>query len=385
MSIGGLYLEFISLTLVWVMLFWLVTKVKQCEQMLSGDVITSDTKTLLLPINIDNQHYVLAIVDIQSTTVWLYDPLGVKEANLPIAEQISAVFGHHLRQHFDSKLFQGPLQDNSHDCGILVINTAIAIARGRPLAHLTNADCQQIRAEAWQTLLRLWWQEQRVNGTDTIHRARGAEEAFAIDDTERILIDISADSANGEGALSIQQHISIHPPTTPNLLLTRANSLDNPNTASKSAPNDIRIGMVKQKRAPIEKRRPPATAAARTRPLSAEKNKGARRGAQQRTEAAGTRLNNSTTQHTNVHKHTTQADDIAQGPSKNNATKWWRRGFLVEPSYKIGNSSTEQEAAEGSLSTLGLRMPSRPQLEEFQDTTAKVDSIQHSNSHAPGD
>jgi hypothetical protein len=104
----------------------------KCEQMLSGEAITADTKTLLLPINIDNLHYVLAIVDIQSTTVWLYDPLGENEANLSIAEQISAVFGHHLKQHFDSRLFQGPLQGNSYDCGILVINTVIAIDRGNP-------------------------------------------------------------------------------------------------------------------------------------------------------------------------------------------------------------------------------------------------------------
>ena len=148
---------------------------------------------------------------------------------------------------------------------------------------------------------------------------------------------------------------------------------------SKSTYNDS-TGTVEQKRAPIDERRPSATAAARARPLSAEKNQGAsRRRAQQETDAAGTTLNNSTTKHTNVHNQTTQADDIAQGASKNNATKWWRRGFQVEPSYKIGNPSTAQENAESSMSTLGVGLISRPQLGEFQNSTAEVDSILISN------
>ena len=143
--------------------------------------------------------------------------------------------------------------------------------------------------------------------------------------------------------------------------------------------------MVKQKRGPIDEQRPPAIAGTRVRPLPAERTQDSRTGAQRKTEPAGSGPNNSTIQHRNVHKQTTQDDDIAQGASKNNATHWWRRGFLVEPSYKIRNPSTGQEAAEGSISTLGLRMPSRPQLEESQDTTAEVDSILNSNPHEPGD
>ncbi len=110
---------------------------------------------------------------------------------------------------------------------------------------------------------------------------------------------------------------------------------------------------------------------------------GARRRAQQEKEAAGTTLNNSTTQHISVHNQTTQAEDIAQA-SKTNATKWRRRGFQVEPSYKIGDPSTGQENAESSKSTLGSRLISRP-LEDFKDSKAEVDSILNSNPHDPGD
>ena len=78
-----------------------------------------------------------------------------------------------------------------------------------------------------------------------------------------------------------------------------------------------------------------------------------------------------------------QADDIAHA-SKNNATRWWRRGFQIEPSYTIGNPSTGQENAESSKSTLGSRLISRP-LEDFKDSTAEVDSILNSNPHDPGD
>ena len=141
--------------------------------MLSGVAINSETRTLLLPINIDNNHYVLAIVDIKSATVWLYDPLGENEANMHIAERVSAVIGRHLRRHFDPKLFQGPKQGNSHDCGTLVIAVAVAISKGQPLANITAADCLKIREQTWQTLLRLWWHEQRVKGTENMHKARG--------------------------------------------------------------------------------------------------------------------------------------------------------------------------------------------------------------------
>ncbi len=95
-------------------------------------------------------------------------------------------------------------------------------------------------------------------------------------------------------------------------------------------------------------------------------------------------MHNQTTQADDIANQTTNADDIARA-SKNNATKWWKRGFSVEPSYKIGNPSTRQEAAEGFILTLGLKLPSRPQLEEFQDTIAEVDSILNSNPHDPGD
>ena len=84
-----------------------------------------------------------------------------------------------------------------------------------------------------------------------------------------------------------------------------------------------------------------------------------------------------------MHNQTTQADDIAQA-SINNATKWRRRGFQVEPSYKIGNPSNGQETAEGSKSTLGVGLISRPQLREFQNLTVEVDSILISHPHDPG-
>ena len=327
----------------------------KCERMLQAAAISLETQTLLIPINISNVHYVLAIVDIRSETVWLYDPLGENEANLIVAEKICVVIGRHLRRPFDSKLFQGPIQRNPYDCGTLVIAVAVTISRGQPVVSLTAAECQQMREQIWQILLRSWWQQQRVKGTENIHRARGVEPALDVNNTERILIDITA--------------------------------------ASNSTSGEDGAERARQKQNSTEDQHHSASAGARGRPSLGEQTRDSRIRTQRDNDMAGPRPSNSKTQHRNVHKQPTQTqhgcvhkqptqdDDIAQGASIKNATSWWRRGSLAEPSYKIRNPSTGQGEAEGSISTLGLGMPSGPQLEESQDTTAEVDSILHSNPH----
>jgi hypothetical protein len=147
-----------------------------CERILRGRQIDADTHKLLIPINIDNQHFVLAVVDIRDVTVWLYDPLGEENINLERADKISAAIGHFLRCNFCSKIWIGPLQRNSYDCGVFVIAIATAIARGTSITDLTHVDCQQVRSETWEILLQVWWQEQRLNGNLEVHRQRGVEE-----------------------------------------------------------------------------------------------------------------------------------------------------------------------------------------------------------------
>jgi len=138
--------------------------------------ISIDTRKLLIPINIDNYHFVLAVVDIRERIVWLYDPLREESDNLTRAEQIGSVLGNLLRCTFRSKILIGPLQGNAFDCGIFVIAVTIAVSRDEPVTEHTHVDCLHVREQTWNTLLVLWWQYQINNNTDATHRERGVEE-----------------------------------------------------------------------------------------------------------------------------------------------------------------------------------------------------------------
>jgi len=116
----------------------------------------SDTLELLLPLNLDNQHWVLACIIIRTQEVNLYDSLSSASQDIsqgaPVYNLIRSFFDEFMPAYKLSQwTFQTkscPQQEDETSCGLFVIVTALHLASGQGFPHTSYHAL-------WRSVIRL--------------------------------------------------------------------------------------------------------------------------------------------------------------------------------------------------------------------------------------
>jgi sentrin-specific protease 1 len=108
-----------------------------------------ETRNIFCPINVNGNHWMLLVIDVERTTMHFYDSLAsdiwryFRAAERWLADELTQGGG------LDGWTFgsmQSPKQENGFDCGVFMLANANALGSGQLLNH-TQADCTRLRDE----------------------------------------------------------------------------------------------------------------------------------------------------------------------------------------------------------------------------------------------
>ena len=108
-----------------------------------------ETKNIFCPINVNGNHWMLLVVDVERKTMHFYDSLMsdvwryFQAAERWLADEPSQGGGMYGWNYENSR---SPKQDNGFDCGVFMLANANALGSGQLLSH-TQADCPRLREE----------------------------------------------------------------------------------------------------------------------------------------------------------------------------------------------------------------------------------------------
>jgi hypothetical protein len=112
---------------------------------------STDTTTLVTVCNIDNVHFVLLTIDLESSIIYQFDPLDYSNTDISVASVASGVLENFYSYSFGVVAQSGPRQRNMVDCGVHVFSVASSTIRGQPIPLEVNG--LEARREIWSLLI----------------------------------------------------------------------------------------------------------------------------------------------------------------------------------------------------------------------------------------
>ncbi|CAJ2508399.1 Uu.00g134250.m01.CDS01 [Anthostomella pinea] len=98
-----------------------------------------NARKMLIPMHVNRNHWVLAVIDEVRTSVVVYDSLPSLETRNEIRAQMEEVSKKYLKVNLRSVHFTSPLlQDNHADCGVLLLVAAFYISAGLAIPYTVD-------------------------------------------------------------------------------------------------------------------------------------------------------------------------------------------------------------------------------------------------------
>jgi sentrin-specific protease 1 len=126
---------------------------KKLERILRKRGLNTATTRLIVPINLEQTHWLYCDVDLSGRTVTIYDSC---ELDTEPGGALALVLGNYFQIEFRAEAGISPQQDNGFDCGVFMVMNLSLLAVGQPL-DFSQEDIPRLRKVLAQRIVRSKW------------------------------------------------------------------------------------------------------------------------------------------------------------------------------------------------------------------------------------